>query len=169
MKHEDFEELLPAYLEGALNAEQTARVEAWLERSDEARESLEAFRRLEGVLEMRRGQVPSPDPFVQKVFARSNLSRARAVMDAAFSFPAISSLLLLLFGTTLFIYREPITAWFNRAQELPSATSPGLGWVRDAVLQFSGTDIWSLTAVYVGLTLTILLSTGWMLMRFLRD
>jgi anti-sigma factor RsiW len=169
VKREDFEELLPAYIDGALNAEQTARVEAWLERSDEARESLEAYRRLEGMLEMRRGQVPSPDRFVGAVFARSTLSRARAVMDAAFSFPAITSLLLAMFGVTLFIYRGPITAWFDRAQELPGATSPGLGWIRDVLLQFSGTDIWSLTAVYVGLTLAILLSTGWMLFRFLRD
>jgi hypothetical protein len=169
MKPEEFEELLPAYLDGALNAEQTARVETWLERSADARESLEAYRRLEGLLETRREQVPPVAPYVRAVFARSNLSRVRAVLSVAFSFPAISSLILVLFGTTLFIYREPITDWFKRNAELPGSDSLGLDWVRSALLLFSGADIWTVTAVYVGLTVAILLSTSLMLMRFLRD
>jgi anti-sigma factor RsiW len=169
MNPEEFEELLPAYLDGALNAEQTARVEAWLERSAEAREALEEYRRLEAFLAARRELVPPAAPFARAVFARPYLSRVRAVMSVAFSFPAISSLLLVLFGTTLFIYRGPITAWFNRNAEVPGSESLGLDWVRSALLQFSGADIWTLTAVYVGVTLAILLSTSLMLMRFLRD
>lgn len=169
MQPEEFEELLPAYLDGALNAEQTARVEAWLERSADARESLEAYRQLEGLLETRREQVPPAAPYARAVFARSRLSRVGTVMRVAFSFPAISSLLLVLFGTTLFIYRESITAWFNRNAELPGSDSLGLDWVRNTLLLFSGADIWTVTAVYVGLTVAILLSTSLMLMRFLRD
>jgi len=169
MNRDDFEELLPAYLDGGLNAEQTARVETWLERSADARESLEMYRRLDGLLEKRREQVPPADVFIQAVTRRSVLSHARRVMDAAFSFPAISSLLLVIFGFTLFVYREPITAWFTRAQQLSGTNSQGLEWVRNVLLQFSGADIWTLTAVYAGLTVAILLSTSLMVMRFLRD
>ena len=169
MNRDDFEELLPAYLDGGLNAEQTARVEAWLESSAEARESLEMYRRLDGLLERRREQVPPADGFIQAVARRSVVSRARRIMDAAFSFPAISSLLLAIFGFALFVYREQITAWFNDAQQLPAANSQGLEWIRGVLLQFSGADIWTLTGVYAGLTLLILLSTSLMVMRFLRD
>jgi anti-sigma factor RsiW len=169
MNPEEFEELLPAYLDGALNAEQTARVDAWLERSAEAREALDAFRRLDAYLETRREQVPPSAPFVRTVFARPYINSVRAVLNVAFSFPAISSLLLVLFGITLFIYRGPITAWFNRNAEVPGSESLGLDWVRNALLQFSGADIWTVTAVYVGVTVAILLSTSLMLMRFLRD
>jgi anti-sigma factor RsiW len=169
MKDNDFEELLPAYLEGALNAEQTARIETWLERSAEARQSLEDFRVLEGLLESRREQVPPAADLLRAVQARTNLSRIRTVMNAAFSFPAISSLLLILFGFTLYIYREHITSWFDRSAEFPGFESLGLEWVRNALLHFSGADIWTVTAVYAGLTIAILLSTSLMLMRFLRD
>jgi anti-sigma factor RsiW len=169
MTSEEFEELLPAYLEGVLTAEQKARVELWLKRSPEARESLESYRQLDSMLESRRDLVPDAAPYFRAVFRRSALSRARDVMDTLFSFPAISSILLALFGVVLFIYRETITAWFNRTSEMPGSSSFGLEWVRNVLLQFSGADIWVVTGVYVGLTLAILLSTGMMVMRFLRD
>ena len=169
MNHDDFEELLPAYLEGALNAEQTARVDSWLERSADARESLGVFRRLDGLLEQRRAQVPPAEGFILAVTRRSVLSSVRRVMNVAFSFPAISGLLLALFAFTLFVYREQITSWFNRTPEFSGSNSHALEWVRSVLLQFSGTDIWTLTAVYAGLTLIILLSTSLMVMRFLRD
>ena len=169
MTSEEFEELLPAYLDGELNAEQTARVKAWLARSPEARESLEVYRELNSFLVARKEQVPPPAPYVRAVYQRSLLSRARDVMTAMFSFPGISSLLLGLFGIALFIYKDQITKWFTSKAELPGSTSLGLDWVRDALLQFSGADIWVVTGLYIGLTVAILLSTGWMVMRFLRD
>ena len=90
-------------------------------------------------------------------------------MDLVFSVPVITSILLALFGIVLFIYRETITGWFNRTSDVSGANSPGLEWVRQVLLQFSGADIWVVTGVYVGLTLAILASTGMMVMRFLRD
>jgi len=169
MTSEEFEELLPAYLDGELNAEQTARVKAWLARSPEARESLELYREINLHLESRHEQVPPAAPYLRAVYHRSLLSRARDVMTAVFSFPGITGLLLGMFGIALFIYREQITKWFTSKAELPGSSSLGLDWVRSALLQFSGADIWVVTGVYAGLTLAIVLSTSLMLMRFLRD
>ncbi len=169
MTSEEFEELLPAYLEGELNAEQTARVKAWLARSPEARESLEVYREHNVVLESRREQVPPPAPYFRAVYHRPLLSRARDITTTMFSFPAISSLLLAFFGIALFIYRDQITKWFTSKAELPGSSSLGLDWVRNALLQFSGADMWVVTGLYVGLTVAILLSTSLMVMRFLRD
>jgi anti-sigma factor RsiW len=169
MTSEEFEELLPAYLDGELNAEQTARVEAWLARSSEARDSLELYREINLHLQSRHDQVPPPAPYFRAVYQRSLLSRSRDVMTAMFSFPGISSVLLTLFGIALFIYKDQITAWFTSKAELPGSSSLGLDWVRNALLQFSGADIWVVTGLYVGLTIAILLSTSFMVMRFLRD
>jgi len=169
MTSEEFEELLPAYLEGGLNAEQQSRVEAWLKRSPQARESLDAYRQLDVLLESRRELVPGAGPYFRAVFQRSMLSRARDVMTGLFSFAGISSILLALFSVALFIYRDRITGWFNRSPELPDSGSLGLEWVRNALLLFSGADMWTVTALYAGVTLAILLSTGVMVMRFLRD
>ena len=169
MTSEEYEELLPAFLDGSLNAEQTARVKSWLARSPEARESLELYRVINVQLESRRDQVPSTEPYFRAVYHRSLLRRASSVMTALFSFPGISSLLLGLFGIALFVYRDQITNWFVSKAELPGSSSLGLDWVRNALLQFSGADIWVVTGVYVGLTVAILLSTSLMVMRFLRD
>lgn len=169
MTSEEFEELLPAYLDGELNAEQTARVKAWLARSPEARESLELYREINLHLESRLEQVPAAAPYFRAIYKRSLLSRARDITITMFSFPAISSLLLGLFGIALFIYKDQITRWFTNKAELPGSSSLGLDWVRNALLQFSGADMWVVTGLYVGLTVAILLSTSLMVMRFLRD
>jgi anti-sigma factor RsiW len=169
MTRDEFEELLPAYLDGELNAEQTDRVKAWLSSSVEGRQLLESYRQLNTLLESRREQVPPAAPYVRAVFRRPGLSRAREVMNAAFSFPSISGLLLALFGIALFIYRDQITNWFSSKAELPGSGSLGLDWVRHALMLFSGADIWVVTGVYVALTVAILLSTSLMVMRFLRD
>lgn len=169
MTSEEFEELLPAYLDGELNAEQTARVKSWLARSQEAREALEVYREMNVVLESRRERVPAVEPYIDAVLHKSFLSSARNVTNTMFSFPGISSLLLVFFGVALFVYRQPITEWFKGMTDLTATSSMGLDWVRDALLQFSGADMWVITGVYVGLTVAILLSTSLMVMRFLRD
>jgi anti-sigma factor RsiW len=169
MDHEQFEELLPAYLDGALNAEQTSRVEAWLEGSAEARRALEEFRELDVLLESRRELVPPAAPFARAAVAVPLRSRVHGVMSSLFSLPGISGMLVVLVGAALFIYRQPITNWFNRTPNVPGSDQLGLDWLNSVLLQFSGADIWTMTAVYVGLTLLILGSSGAMLMRFLRD
>ena len=169
MDHEQLEELLPAYLDGALNAEQTDRVKTWLEGSAEARRALEDFRKLDTLLESRREQVPPAAPYVRAALVPSLQARARRVMDTLFSLPGISGMLVVLVGIALFIYRQPITNLFNRKPDLPGSETYSLEWLRTAILQFSGADIWMMTAIYVGLTLLILGSSSVMLMRFLRD
>jgi predicted anti-sigma-YlaC factor YlaD len=169
MTSEEFEELLPAYLDGELNAEQTARVKSWLARSPQARDSLESYREINLFLESRSEQVPSSEFYSHAVFHKPFLSRARDITNTLFSFPGISSLLLVLFGIVLFIYRQPITTWIKGKTELPGSSSLGLDWVSNALQQFSGADMWTITALYVGLTVAILLSTSLMVMRFLRD
>ena len=169
MDHDQFEELLPAYLEGALNAEQTDRVEAWLKGSADARRALEEFRELDILLESRREQVPDAAPFARAALTPTMQTRLRRVMDTVFSLPGISGMLVILVGIALFIYRQPITNLFNRTPELPGSSSYGLEWLQTVVQQFSGADIWTMTAIYAGVTLLILGSSGAMLMRFLRD
>jgi hypothetical protein len=169
MNHEQFEELLPAYLDGALSAEQTNRVEAWLAGSEAARRALEEFRELDGLLESRRALVPPGARYARDVLAVPLHARVRRVMDTIFSLPGISGMLVVLVGVALFIYRHPITDWFNRSPRIPGTDKLGLEWVRTVILQFSGADIWTMTAIYAGLTILILGSSGLMLMRFLRD
>jgi hypothetical protein len=169
MDPEQLEELLPAYLDGALNAEQTDRVRTWLEGSAEARRALEEFRQLDILLESRHDLVPPAAPFARAVRTTPLHTRVRRVMDAVFSFQGISALLVVLVGIMLFIYRQPITNWFNRTPDLPGSDGLGLEWLNSVLLQFSGAGIWAMTAVYAGLTLLILGSSGAMLMRYLRD
>jgi anti-sigma factor RsiW len=169
MDPEQLEELLPAYLDGALNAEQTDRVKTWLESSAEARRTLEEFRQLNILLESRRDLVPPAAPFARAALTPPLETRVRKVMDAIFSVQGISGLLIVLVGIMLFIYRQPITNWFNRTPDLPGSTTWNLEWLRTAILQFSGADIWTMTAIYAGVTLLILGSSSVMLMRYLRD
>lgn len=168
MNREDLEKLLPAYAAGELSPEEAAAVEAFLEEFPEARESLEKFRALESILLARREQVPAPDRYVKAVFVSSRLAKARKVMDTIFSFPALSGAALVLFGVVLLVYRKQITAWFNQKASLPDTESLGLDWVGAAIVQVAGGDVMMLTAMYVAVTLLILLSTSLMLMRFLR-
>ncbi len=168
MNREELEKLLPAYAAGDLSPEEAARVEASLDEFADARDSVEAFRVLESVLRDRRAQVPAVDQYLKAVFATSSLHKARKTMDALFSFPALTSAALVLFGIVLFVYRGPITAWFNRMASLPDTESLGLNWVSTAIVQFAGGDVMMLTAIYVAVTLLILLSTSLMLLRFLR-
>jgi anti-sigma factor RsiW len=168
MDREKLEELLPAYLSGDLSAEEAARVEACLEESAEARDSLKAYQALESVLQMRREQVPPVDRFAKAALGRSSLRRTRFAMDAVFNVPVLTGAMLAIFGIVLFLYRNPITAWFEQKASLPDSTSLGLEWVSAAIAQFAGTDMWMLTAMYVAVTVLILLSTSLMLMRFLR-
>ncbi len=169
MNYEQFEDLLPAYIDGGLNAEQTNRVEKWLEGSADARRALDEFRELDMLLEQRREQVPPAAQFVHSVLKPSLRTRVHKVMATAFSLPGISGILVALVGVALFLYRQPITNWFNRTPDLPGASSNGFEWLRTTIMQFSGTDIWTMTAIYVGVTLVILGSSSVMLMRYLRD
>jgi hypothetical protein len=170
MDHEQLEELLPAYLDGALNAEQTDRVRTWLEGSAEARQALEDFRQLDVLLESRRDLVPPASRFIASAaLAPSLQDRARRVMDTLFSLPGISGMLVVLVGIALFIYRQPITDWFNRTPQVPGSDRLGFEWLNAVLVQFSGADMWTMAAIYAGVTLLILGSSGAMLMRFLRD
>jgi len=168
MNREELEKLLPAYAAGDLSPQEAAAVEASLEEFPEARQSLEEFRALESVLLARRELVPAPDQYVRAVFAASRLDKARKAMDTLFSFPALTGAALVLFGVILLVYRKPITAWFNQKASLPDTESLGLDWVGAAIVQVAGGDVMMLTAIYVAVTLLILLSTSLMLMRFLR-
>ncbi len=169
MTNEQFEDLLPAYIDGGLNAAQTSRVEAWLESSAEARRALEDYRELDTLLEQRREQVPPAAQFLRAALQPSLRARVHRVLDTVFSLPGVSGILVVLVGIALFIYRQPITNWFNRTPDLPGANSNGLEWLRTTIMQFNGADIWTMTAIYVGLTLLILGSSSVMLMRYLRD
>lgn len=169
MNYEELEKLLPAYAAGDLSAQDVARVEAFLEESAGARESLDAYRVLESVLEKRSEQIPSVDQFVKAAFASSRIYKLRRTLDTLFSFPALTSAALILFGIVLFVYRQPITSWFKQRASLPDTESLGLDWVAAAIVQVAGGDMWMLTGLYVAVTVLILLSTSLMLMRFIRN
>ena len=82
MNHERFEELLPAYLDGTLSAEESARVEAALAESAGLRESLEQYRALEDALVMRREEVPPVDAFVPAIASAPAHAEATAFAPA---------------------------------------------------------------------------------------
>jgi len=183
MNRERFEELLPAYLDGDLSAEETAEMEKALAASEELRTSLERSRALEAALVMRRAEVPPLDRFVAFLSPAAAVneprrSRAWRVLNAMMSVPALAFVGCVVVGLWTYWHQETILSVFDRPdagaalgerlarlltfQDLGSGMNTWIG-------SLPGGDMMFVTALYSVVTLLILALTGVMTMRFVRN
>ena len=172
MNCHQIEELLPAYLDGDLDTDETSAVRAHLDACGGCREAMADFQALEETLLARRDIVPSPAQFVRAVFGVSQESRAHVWINRLVSWPGLTAAGCATLAMFTFIYLDTITAFFTRvstAIKLPQQTSNPFQSLTDVLMQFTGGDLTMLSAVYAGVTIIILLSTSLVTMRFLRN
>lgn len=181
MNHERFEELLPAYLEGDLDAATRAQVEAALAASAELRSSLEAFRSLEDSLVMRREQVPPASQFLDWLAQRSvarALARAHArspvhrFFDGLLSWPSLATIGFIVVGMWTYWHRSSIATFFIEgkvnATGVESRFASMIQNLNGLLTTLSGGDMMIMAGIYGMVTLAILAFTGAMTMRFVR-
>jgi len=193
MNHERFEELLPAYIDGTLSADERAHVESALAESAALRESLEQFRSLEDALVMRREEVPPVDRFIPAVpaaaVAESTLetasipapysahehTRLQGWLRGLVSTPALAIMSCIVVALWVFWNSERIASFLNaRAGEqvvVPNlGVLDGLGGSISMLTEIlTGGDMMVLIGVYSVVTVAILGLTGYMTMRFVRS
>jgi len=182
MNREHFEELLPAYLEGDLDAATRAQVRAALAGSAELRASLDAYRALEDSLVMRREQVPPASQFLgwlpQRAFSRA-LAREHArsplhrVSDTLFSAPALATLGFLVIGMWSFWHKSAIAAFFSERRVDTTGVESGfnsmLQGLNAMLTTLAGGDMMVMMVIYGVITLGILAFTGALTVRFVRS
>jgi anti-sigma factor RsiW len=172
MSCERFEELLPAYAEDGLSADDKARVDTHLHACDSCRESLAFFVRLEDTLAERRELRPSDAVAAGRIVHRVGFKKRRRFVAALTGLPAAISGALIAIGIALFLVRGAVQDFVTRlgairfsgdfGARLSEITSTGLGAV--AV----GSE-WMWAIAYLGVVALILSGGSWMVLRYVRD
>jgi anti-sigma factor RsiW len=172
MNCEHFEELLPAYAENDLSADDRALVDTHLQACDSCRESLAFFVRLEGTLAERRELRPSDAAAAGRIVHRVGFKKRRRLVAAFTGLPAAISGALIAAGIVLFLARGAVQDFFARVgairfsgdfgARLSEITSTGLG-----VVAVGSEWIWAVA--YLGAVALILFSGSWMVLRYVRD
>lgn len=178
MNEKHFEELLPAYLEGDLDAATHAQVEAALAGSAELRASLDAYRGLEDALVMRREQVPPAAAFLTwlpgRVAAPSHVhSRMHRFIDAVLSWPALAALGFVVLGMWSYWNQGAIATFFDEGRVDTSGFDSSMATVGNGfnalLTVLSRSDMNVLIGIYGLVTIAILAATGVITMRFVRS
>jgi anti-sigma factor RsiW len=172
MKCERIENLLPAFVEGDLAPVDESAVHAHLADCERCRESLAAYRALEDALVMRRDEVPPADAFLRGVFApavSTNLHRARTLMDALFSFPALASFACLVVGWLAFAYSDVVTRSLNWLVGESSLLGRFGHWTTASLTTLTGGDMIVIVAAYTIVTLLILGSGALMTLHYVHS
>jgi anti-sigma factor RsiW len=172
MSCKHFEELLPAYAENGLSADDKVRVDTHLRACDSCRESLAFFVRLEATLAERRELRPSDAVAAGRIVHRVGFEKQRSFVAALTGLPAAISGALIAVGIVLFLARGAVQDFLTRlgairfsgdfAAGLSEIPSTGLGAV--AV----GSE-WMWAVAYLGVVALILSSGSWMVLRYVRD
>ncbi len=172
MSCKHFEELLPAYAEGDLSAEERSRVDTHLRSCDSCRGSLAFFVQLEDDLAERRELRPSDAVAAGRIVHHIGLRKERRFVAAFTGLPAAISGALIVVGIVLFLARGAVRDFITGlgairfsgdfAERLSEVTSSSLSTV--AV----GSE-WMWTVAYLGVVALILFSGSWMVLRYVRD
>ena len=171
---EKVEGLLAAFIEGSLSAGDEATVSAHLKTCASCRESSAAFSRIEEALALRRSEVPAVDAFLPD-FAALRPHAAAAVpaqsrltqwFRAMMTVPGIASILVVWSALFLLRYSHAVGQVFTwtSLDRLSMMTNI----ISSALLGVAGGDAYTLTAIYLALTLLVLGSTGAITLRFIR-
>ena len=169
---ERIEALLPAFAEGSLAGDEAAKVTSHVDSCASCRESLAAFAILEQSLVSRRAEVPPVDSFLPnlpaaRVPAVHRHSPLLRVFRAAMSVPGIS-ILLVMWGTMFALsFRTHLANDITRYSSLERWKALVV-FTTAQITNLTGGNVWTLTAVYVALTLAILGSMGAMTLRYVR-
>jgi len=175
MTREDFEELLPAYLEGDLDEDTCAEVRAALVASAELRASLDALRSLEDALVVRREQVPPASQFlgwlpewslVRTMARRHARSPMYGFFNTFLSWPSLTTLGLFVAGMWSYWHKGEIAAFFNESNVDTSRVESGFA---SMLTSLAGGDMMVMIGIYAVVTLGILAVTGAITMRFIRS
>jgi anti-sigma factor RsiW len=172
MKCDRIENLLPAFVEGDLAPADESAVHAHLSGCERCRESLSAYRVLEDALSLRRTEVPPVDAFLRGVFepaASTNLHRARMLMDALFSFPALASFSCLVLGWLAFAYSDLVARSLDWFVGETSILGRFAHWMTASLSTLTGGDMIVAVAAYSVLTLLILGSGTWMTLHYVHN
>ena len=161
--------LLPAYMEEDLSPEEMAGVKSHLLGCAGCREALTGLARLDGLLAMRRGEVPPAGRTIRAVRSGIGPGRTKRALDALFSMPGIISQSFLIIGIVLFVYRRPIEAVFAGDFSMTRFFTRLGDMLVTGLMTLTGGDVWALTGVYAGVLLLILLGTGRIVSKFVRS
>jgi predicted anti-sigma-YlaC factor YlaD len=169
---ERIEALLPAFAEGSLSGDDAATVTSHVDSCASCRESLAAFALLERSLVSRRAEIPTVDSFLPdlsaaRVPAMHRHSPLFRVFRATMSVPGIS-ILLVMWGTMFALsFRTDLANDITRYSSLERWKAL-TAFATQQLTSVTGGNVWTLTAVYVALTLAILGSMGAMTLRYIR-
>lgn len=163
------EQLLPAYLENDLSAEDNARVRLHVDECADCGEALAAFRALEQSLSFRRQEVPDLRPIARAVFNELGLNPWHRVLRAALSLPALCSSAALMAALFFFMRKDSVVRTFSGDYGLAERISLLGEKVSQFLVTQTGGDVLILSGMYAAVTLMILLSTSMVVARFLRS
>jgi predicted anti-sigma-YlaC factor YlaD len=169
---ERIEALLPALVSRDIATADAAMVTSHVDSCASCRESLATFVMLEQSLVSRRAEIPPVDSFLPDLSAARVPSAYRhsplfRVFRATMSVPGIS-ILLVMWGTMFALsFRTNLANDITRYSSLER-------WkvlttlATQQLTNLTGGNVWTLTAVYLALTLAILGSMGAMTLRYVR-
>ena len=169
MNCREIEHLIPAWMENDCSAVEHSLVESHLGGCPACREAVEEFRQLDVALLSRRDEIPRASRTFHAVMARTRQQRTKVVLDRLLSVPSLSTFLVLVVATALFIYRDSVEALFSRDIQLQGSFAGAAQQMIDALVSVSGGDIWALSILYGGVTLVILLAMGLTVQNVLRS
>jgi predicted anti-sigma-YlaC factor YlaD len=179
MSCDEFEDLLPLYVEGDLAGEEGRRVGEHLAVCATCRESLAFYRELESSLVSRRDLRPSPKRTATVVSERLGLRKRWRPLDAWVGVPAVASAGFILLGLVLLVFRDAVTEFFGGVAEnvvvrfgqgFSAGSSRALeAWTRGVDQLVGVGNEWLLLSVYAGVFALIMLTGSWMVLRFVRE
>lgn len=171
MNCEHFEELLFAYAEGDLSAEDKRRVDSHVQSCKDCRTSLVFYMELEKSLLARRHDRPSATPAARRVARAVRPRRSPVLIPALTSWPGLVASALVLFGAAGLVFGNPLPRLFDTVAEANLVGRFNLvmdSWTRALELATGGNE-YTLYGLMGGLTAIILLTGSWMVLRHVRD
>lgn len=169
MNCREIEKLIPLWLENDCSHDEHTLVDAHLGTCPACREAVEEYRLLDLALVARREEMPSFTKTYHAVMARTRSRRSKVVLDRLLGVPCLAAFLILVAAAALFIYRDSVEALFSRDIQLHGSIAGVARQMIDALVRVSGGDIWTLSIIYGGVTILILLAMGLAVQTALRS
>ncbi len=170
MKCQHIEELLPAYTSGDLSQEERTTVRAHLDGCEACAASLAMYAELEQSLLQRRQERPSSRAAARQVAEHVGFTAAPGFVRALFTWPALASLALIVFGVTL-LFRSDLLAGLTGGLQTGFTARMGqwIGSLASGADSVGAGNDMALLSAYVGVVALILFSGSWMFLRYARE
>jgi anti-sigma factor RsiW len=171
MSCKHFEELLTAYAEGEVTADEKRRVDDHVESCEACREALAFYVSLETSLLDRRSLPPSAARTAHRVVRAVGLRTRPAWVPALTSLPGVAALAMILFGVVGLFFGNPLSRLSGGSDDLHIGSRfNGVmeQWMRAADTVAAGNE-YTLPIVMAGVTALFLLAGSLMVLRYVRD